>query len=623
MTHASGGGDVAGLAISTGDWYMICGGDIQVINTASSLADSWHIIGVTKASGSAQSRGHKWVAATNTWSHNAGSTMGDAGTTVGASGYVRLGSWDTFGEHLSGDQEWVAIWGRVLTDAEIEQCALSLQHLLSTGPLEVYVLDQSAVTQTVASLTGTSVQTARNGTSLAAASVPLWNRGYTVLGSPVTAAAGGLAISPDAVTVSVTPGTLAITTAADIAPQPVTITASAGTLSLSVGIDLTGATVSATPGALALGVGIEPAAETVTVTPGDVSLAMGMNLGGASVTVSPGDVSLAMNMDLGGASVTVSPGTVAITSNTAIVPADVAISVTPGTLTITGDQFITPAALTISVTPGAMTMGTGNPVFPGPVTITASAGALNIALSTVLAGAAVSVSPGDVTCSVDVPLIDPGVSVVPGTVTVTQGPAVALVGATISVSPSTVTVATATITRRDTMVLPIAEDLLACLCVAVAEAPNPPASCCLRPGVTVAQGVSEREDECCEGLAWVRVSRVFPTGDEAGFPNVNEQTSACNPPSYGIELEMGVYRCAPTGDERNLPTCDEWTAATEQILDDAASMRRAWCCFRDNYANDAKLIGQWTPVEVQGGCTGGKMTIMIESYCTDCLGEGS
>jgi hypothetical protein len=172
--------------------------------------------------------------------------------------------------------------------------------------------------------------------------------------------------------------------------------------------------------------------------------------------------------------------------------------------------------------------------------------------------------------------------------------------------------------RRDTMVLPIAESLLACLCEAVAEAPNPPASCCLRPGVTVAQGVSEHEDECCEGLAWVRVVRVFPTGSDVGFPAINDDPHACSPPSYGIELEMGIYRCAPTGDAMNLPTCAEWTATAEQILDDAASLRRAWCCFRDNYDNSAKLVGQWAPVTVQGGCTGGTLTIMIESYCSDC-----
>lgn len=177
--------------------------------------------------------------------------------------------------------------------------------------------------------------------------------------------------------------------------------------------------------------------------------------------------------------------------------------------------------------------------------------------------------------------------------------------------------------KRDTMVLPLAEDLLACLCEAVAEGPNPPASCCLRPGTNVAQGVSEFEDECCEGLAWVRVVRVFPSGGDIGFPEVNQATTACSPPSYGIELEMGIYRCAPTGDATNLPTCDEWTAATEQVLHDAASMRRAWCCFRDNHANDAKLVNQWIPVNVQGGCTGGTISILIESYCADCNGGGA
>lgn len=170
----------------------------------------------------------------------------------------------------------------------------------------------------------------------------------------------------------------------------------------------------------------------------------------------------------------------------------------------------------------------------------------------------------------------------------------------------------------DTMALPIAEQLLQCLCEALAAGSSPPASCCLRPGTNVAQGVSEFEDECCSGLGWVRVVRIWPSGGDPGFPAINQDPFACSPGSYGIELEMGVYRCAPVGTDTVLPTCQEWTTTTEQILEDAASMRQAWCCFRDTYENNAKLVSDWSPVTVQGACTGGKMTVMIESYCQDC-----
>ena len=403
-----------------------------------------------------------------------------------------------------------------------------------------------------------------------------------------------------------------------ITPAAVTVTAAAGTLSMAIGVTPAATTVNVAPGTMALGLNVSPGATTASVTPGTMAVGLNIAPAGPTVAVTSGTLEVVPDQPISPDAVTVTASAGTLSMGLNIAPDAVMVTASPGTVVITSGLAIIPEITTVSVTPGAVTITTQSLIEPSAVTVTASAGTLSIGMGIVPAGPTVSVTPGTASLGLNVSLTDPGVSIAPSPVTVTQEAAVSLVGPTVSVTPSTVTVATATITRRDTMVLPIAEDLLACLCEAVAEGPNPPASCCLRPGVTVAQGLSEHEDECCEGLAWVRVVDIFPSGGEAGFPNVNDDTSACSPPSFGIELEMGIYRCAPTGDHKDLPTCDDWTGTTEQILDDAASMRRAWCCFRDGYSNNAKIVGRWRPVTVQGGCTGGTMRVMIETYCLDC-----
>lgn len=362
---------------------------------------------------------------------------------------------------------------------------------------------------------------------------------------------------------------------------------------------LAGTTDSAATATGTLQSALELAATTTSTGSGLGTLASTIPLAGTATSASSGSGTLQLTRSLDGTSTSASTATGTLSSELDLAGTATSVGSGVGELSITGQVDLAGTTTSTVTASGAVT---GTLALAGTATSTSSGTAtLSIAGVVELEGTTLGASSGS------------------GTLTGTtqfEGTANAADGAT---GQLTVTAEV----KRDTMVLPIAENLLACLCEAVAEAPNPPASCCLRPGVTVAQGVSEHEDECCEGLAWVRVSRVWPTGSEVGFPAINDDPFNCSPISYGIEMEMGIYRCAPTGDERNLPTCDEWTATTEQILDDAASMRRAWCCFRDNYDNSAKLVGQWIPVMVQGGCTGGTMTIMIESYCTDCVADGS
>src|SRR5512136_2051125 len=98
----------------------------------------------------------------------------------------------------------------------------------------------------------------------------------------------------------------------------------------------------------------------------------------------------------------------------------------------------------------------------------------------------------------------------------------------------------------DPTVGPIAAKLLACLVAEAAKVPNPPSSprpVCLRPGDHVDVLMSQNEDECCEGLMWVRWNRIFPSG--SAFPGADEITYPCGVMRWAVEFELGAVRCAP------------------------------------------------------------------------------
>lgn len=175
----------------------------------------------------------------------------------------------------------------------------------------------------------------------------------------------------------------------------------------------------------------------------------------------------------------------------------------------------------------------------------------------------------------------------------------------------------------DLAVTPLAEDLLACLAQEVAKVEKPPLYVQFRTGDVVDHLISETEDECCSGLAWVRVVTVFPSSDT--FPAQDEVPRSGGVAAWAVTLEMGVIRCAPTGDERTLPTGAQWEANFRAVQDDAAAMRRALCCFGDMEPRrwkNALVVQPWLPISVQGGCTGGVMTLTVRVPACDCSEAG-
>lgn len=158
-----------------------------------------------------------------------------------------------------------------------------------------------------------------------------------------------------------------------------------------------------------------------------------------------------------------------------------------------------------------------------------------------------------------------------------------------------------------------AQQLLACLDTALTARPNRPAFVMLRPGAEVTPLLSTNQDECCLGLAWVRV-----VGTELA-PSIDPDTGLrCFGSLRQITLEMGVMRCAPTPDAGMIPTADQWGALFLQLDSDYDAMEAALCClvpFVEEQADTTPLAGQYEQIGPDGNCLGGRMTITLEADC--------
>jgi hypothetical protein len=165
----------------------------------------------------------------------------------------------------------------------------------------------------------------------------------------------------------------------------------------------------------------------------------------------------------------------------------------------------------------------------------------------------------------------------------------------------------------------IADQLLDCFRDELEAAPNVPGKICMRAG-EVPFDAAVGDNDCCTGLAWVRVVRVYPS---LAFPDEQTEPMECVSDSYGIDLEMGVVRCHDVGTATTVTPCTSWTSEALQLDDDRAAMRRAICCFVDStaafpFGDNQFVFGEWAPVGPAGGCIGGTMVLTVQAQCGEC-----
>lgn len=176
----------------------------------------------------------------------------------------------------------------------------------------------------------------------------------------------------------------------------------------------------------------------------------------------------------------------------------------------------------------------------------------------------------------------------------------------------------------DPTVAPIAADLVLCLATELAKVPNPvaetPRPVCLRPGDRVDLLISQTQDECCEGLSWVRLVRMHPSSQQR-FPTQDDRVTPCDVLRWAVTFELGAVRCSPTAEPEALPTCEEWTDATLNGYDDLAALRRAVCCYQRQHTDRLVLQDAGEPVTTEGGCAGVTILVTISAPSCDCPEE--
>jgi hypothetical protein len=174
----------------------------------------------------------------------------------------------------------------------------------------------------------------------------------------------------------------------------------------------------------------------------------------------------------------------------------------------------------------------------------------------------------------------------------------------------------------DPIATPVANQLLACLTTQMNELLSPPSKIELRAGAESGPLIGPNVDECCAGLAWVRVASVYPSWDS--FPSPDITWTPCGPLAYAVVLEMGSAFCMPWSDSTqewdnvDPPSTDDWLNAHTTLMQHQTLMRRAAACCWPHTVRRA--VGEWTPLSVEGGCMGGtlRVTVSVMAPCGDC-----
>lgn len=129
-------------------------------------AMGWCLVAVTKASGIATPRWHRYRYDTQAWDHtDDNETHGDPDDSGGAASFY-IGAYDGTAEFFSGDIAVVGVWkSKILTDGQLEGMTSGLSTWMARSPTSLWMLNQSDVGTAVSDQMGNSNQTAITGTT--------------------------------------------------------------------------------------------------------------------------------------------------------------------------------------------------------------------------------------------------------------------------------------------------------------------------------------------------------------------------------------------------------------------------------------------------------------------------
>jgi hypothetical protein len=138
-----------------------------------------------------------------------------------------------------------------------------------------------------------------------------------------------------------------------------------------------------------------------------------------------------------------------------------------------------------------------------------------------------------------------------------------------------------------------------------------PAQICLRHGQQVIPSLGTTTDECCNGLAWVRLASVEPLMD------VTDPNAMCTSSQRRVTYELGAVRCLPWGTKEAPPTCAQWTEVAMLTDGDREAMEAAICCARPILGGGYRpvLAGVYQPYGPDANCVGGTQLVTVEVDC--------
>lgn len=139
-----------------------------------------------------------------------------------------------------------------------------------------------------------------------------------------------------------------------------------------------------------------------------------------------------------------------------------------------------------------------------------------------------------------------------------------------------------------------------------------PAQVCLRHGSQAFPLLGTGTDECCNGLAWVRIVQVEPMLDVA------DPRAACVATMRRVTYELGAVRCMPWGTVAAPPTCEQWTEVALLTDGDREVMEAAICCARPTLTGPYSapvLPGVYLPYGPDANCIGGTQLVTVEVDC--------
>jgi hypothetical protein len=174
----------------------------------------------------------------------------------------------------------------------------------------------------------------------------------------------------------------------------------------------------------------------------------------------------------------------------------------------------------------------------------------------------------------------------------------------------------------DVIVWPVLDAMLECLITTFEAEEKPPGV--IRhhfgSGTAVPQISPDGNDnECCDGLVWVRVAEFYNSGNDQLTPYASASSCFEN---MAVPIEIGAVRCWPAAG--GFATPEDWAATTYDCAQDAAALRRAvTCCFLPgNESRWQVVVGRWRPVGVSGQCVGGILPLTVAPNAVECCPTG-